>query len=329
MRGIAKMRAGRALAALGACVLALAAALGWGAAGAGVALADEAPAPYAGTTYAVTVYAGNQGTVGAADRHVIEGVPFGGSVSFDGLAVAVPDDGRYYAKGLRLAGLDNVAASADAAPTFYYANADASGVLRGSMAPVTEDVDLVVAYGIMADRVQYVVRYVDADGAELAPAQTFFGDIGDVPATAPAYVEGYLPDALVNFLALIGWSLDGETTVVPPEELCRVFSLDRISKKHGVMDPQKLDWMNGVYLREMAPADWVAAARPWLAEAEVLGASVDGVEVVAAPAPGEEPPARDFGPATRAGTRRWPWRSPPSTRRRRTTSASTPWSSSA
>ncbi len=108
--------------------------------------------------------------------------------------------------------------------------------------------------------------------------------------------EGYLPDALVNFLALIGWSLDGETTVVPPEELCRVFSLDRISKKHGVMDPQKLDWMNGVYLREMAPADWVAAARPWLAEAEVLGASVDGVEVVAAPAPGEEPPARDFGP---------------------------------
>lgn len=109
--------------------------------------------------------------------------------------------------------------------------------------------------------------------------------------------EGYLPDALVNFLALIGWSMDGETTIVPPAELCRVFSLDRISKKHGVMDPQKLDWMNGVYLREMGEDAWLAAAAPWIARAEALGASVDdGAVIVPTPAPGEEAPARDFGP---------------------------------
>ena len=41
--------------------------------------------------------------------------------------------------------------------------------------------------------------------------------------------RGYLPDALVNFLALLGWSLDGETTIIPPAELCRTFSLDRIT----------------------------------------------------------------------------------------------------
>ncbi|MCI8468757.1 MAG: glutamate--tRNA ligase [Eggerthellaceae bacterium] len=109
--------------------------------------------------------------------------------------------------------------------------------------------------------------------------------------------EGYRPEALVNFLALLGWSLDGETTVIPPEELCRVFSLDRISKKHAVFDQTKLDWMNGVYLREMTPAAWVEAARPWLAEAVVTGASVDdGVTMVPAPEPGAEPAPRDFGP---------------------------------
>lgn len=90
--------------------------------------------------------------------------------------------------------------------------------------------------------------------------------------------EGYLSDALLNFLALLGWSLDGETTIIPPAELCEVFSLERINKKHSVFDPKKLDWMNGVYLRELPVQEWVEAAKPWLAEASVRGANVvDGL----------------------------------------------------
>ncbi len=78
---------------------------------------------------------------------------------------------------------------------------------------------------------------------------------------------GILPDALVNFLALLGWSLDGETTLIPPDVLCREFSLDRITKKDAVFDEAKLDWMNGQYIQRMGAAAWVQAARPWLVEA--------------------------------------------------------------
>lgn len=62
---------------------------------------------------------------------------------------------------------------------------------------------------------------------------------------------GYLSDAFVNYLALLGWSLDGETTVIPREVLKREFSLERISKNPATFDPKKLDWMNAEYINSM------------------------------------------------------------------------------
>lgn len=53
---------------------------------------------------------------------------------------------------------------------------------------------------------------------------------------------GYLSDAFVNYLALLGWSLDGETTIIPRDVLASKFSLDRISKNPATFDPKKLDW---------------------------------------------------------------------------------------
>ncbi len=88
--------------------------------------------------------------------------------------------------------------------------------------------------------------------------------------------EGILPDALVNFLALLGWSLDGETTVISREELCRAFSLDRINRKDAVFDETKLAWLNGVYIRQMSVDEWLAAAKPWFAQAQVAGALETG-----------------------------------------------------
>lgn len=93
--------------------------------------------------------------------------------------------------------------------------------------------------------------------------------------------RGFLSDAMVNFLALLGWSLDGETTVMSRQEICRNFNLDRITKKDAIFDEAKLAWMNGVYIRESSPAEWVAAAKPWLAEMIALGKSVPaGANVV-------------------------------------------------
>lgn len=83
--------------------------------------------------------------------------------------------------------------------------------------------------------------------------------------------RGFLADTMVNFLALLGWSLDGETTLIDRETLCRAFSLDRVTKKDAVFDETKLEWMNAQYIKAMGAEAWVAAAAPWLAEAEATG----------------------------------------------------------
>jgi glutamyl-tRNA synthetase len=67
-----------------------------------------------------------------------------------------------------------------------------------------------------------------------------------------AYADlGFLPDAMVNYLALLGWSLDGERELFSRDELVRVFTLDRCGSNPSIFDVQKLEWMNGIYLREM------------------------------------------------------------------------------
>ena len=64
---------------------------------------------------------------------------------------------------------------------------------------------------------------------------------------------GYVAPALRNFLALLGWAPDGETTIMSRDELVERFSLDRVGASPATFDYAKLDWMNGVYLRELAP----------------------------------------------------------------------------
>jgi glutamyl-tRNA synthetase len=66
---------------------------------------------------------------------------------------------------------------------------------------------------------------------------------------------GYLPEAVRNYIALLGWGLDESTTFMTTEELIRNFSLDRVSRSPAIFDEQKLRWMNGRYLRELSPED--------------------------------------------------------------------------
>ena len=66
---------------------------------------------------------------------------------------------------------------------------------------------------------------------------------------------GYLPEAVRNYIALLGWGLDEATTFMTTDQLIENFSLERVSKSPAVFDEQKLRWMNGRYLREMEPAE--------------------------------------------------------------------------
>src|SRR3954466_1351798 len=66
---------------------------------------------------------------------------------------------------------------------------------------------------------------------------------------------GYLPEAIRNYLALLGWGYDDVTTFFTTEELVQSFDLSRVSKSPAVFDEQKLRWMNGRYIRELDPED--------------------------------------------------------------------------
>ena len=77
---------------------------------------------------------------------------------------------------------------------------------------------------------------------------------------------GYLPETMLNFLALLGWAPDGETTLMGRDELIQRFSLERVSSSPSQFDYQKLDWMNGVYLRELSPEEYAHRLLLWLGE---------------------------------------------------------------
>src|SRR4029453_7691969 len=78
---------------------------------------------------------------------------------------------------------------------------------------------------------------------------------------------GYLPEAMVNYLALLGWSLDDHTELFSLADLERLFSLERVSRNPAPFDTRKLDALNGHYLRQLEPADFAARAWPFV-EAE-------------------------------------------------------------
>ncbi len=86
--------------------------------------------------------------------------------------------------------------------------------------------------------------------------------------------QGYLPETMVNFLALLGWSLDDKTELLSREELIRNFSLERVSRTAAVFNPDKLNWMNGVYIRSLTPDRFYQAAEPYLMRDEVAAKAV-------------------------------------------------------
>ncbi len=83
--------------------------------------------------------------------------------------------------------------------------------------------------------------------------------------------EGYLPEAMVNFLALLGWSPEGEEEVLSMDQLIEQFSLDRVAKSPAVFDLEKLRWLNGVYIRRGGLERIAELALPYLQEAGYVG----------------------------------------------------------
>ena len=92
---------------------------------------------------------------------------------------------------------------------------------------------------------------------------------------------GILPEALRNYLALLGWSpADGKTEILSPEELVKQFSLDHITKSPAVFDNDKLNWLNRHYMKECPPRRLAELAAPFLQGASQLGPQL-GPDVLA------------------------------------------------
>src|SRR5947208_6681272 len=122
-----------------------------------------------------------------------------------------------------------------------------------------KQINIIRAIGAALPVYAHVPNVNGADGKKLSKRH---GDTG-VDEFRKA---GYLPDALINFLALLGWAPDGETTIMSRDELVERFTLERVSPSPAQFDYAKLDWMNGVYLRELSPQEFAHRLVLWLGE---------------------------------------------------------------
>jgi glutamyl-tRNA synthetase len=118
-----------------------------------------------------------------------------------------------------------------------------------------------------------LIRAVAGDVPVYAHVPSIFGQDGKKLSKRHGAVgveefrtAGYLPEALVNFLALLGWAPDGETTIMSRDELVERFTLERVSPSPAQFDYAKLDWMNGLYLRALPPDEFAHRLILWLGE---------------------------------------------------------------
>lgn len=162
---------------------------------------------------------------------------------------------------------------AEDAPDFVIVRSDGSPVFH--LANVVDDIDMGITHVIRGDdhventfRHQALFRALGAEPPAFASlpmivnpqgkpyskrdGAAFVGDFRD---------QGYLPEALFNFLALLGWSPGDDREVMTRTEMIEAFTLERVKSAPARFDLKKLLWMNGFYLRELPPADYAARFR--------------------------------------------------------------------
>ena len=162
---------------------------------------------------------------------------------------------------------DLVLVRSDGRPTYNFASPmedvwdRITHVIRGDdhISNTPKQINIIRAVGGGLPVYAHVPNIFGADGKKLSKRH---GAVG-VDEFRDA---GYLPEAMVNFLALLGWAPDGETTIMSRDELVDRFSLERVSSSPAQFDYAKLDWMNGVYLRALSEDAFAHRLVVWLGE---------------------------------------------------------------
>jgi glutamyl-tRNA synthetase/nondiscriminating glutamyl-tRNA synthetase len=107
----------------------------------------------------------------------------------------------------------------------------------------------------------------------LGPDHTPLSKRHGATSVAEFRARGYLPEALVNYLALIGWSPGHDEEILPLDEMARRFSVADVGKSAGVFDPEKLAWINRHYMKQADPARLASLLEPHLAAAGFVRAT--------------------------------------------------------
>jgi glutamyl-tRNA synthetase len=170
---------------------------------------------------------------------------------------------------------DFVLLKSDGYPTYHLANViddhamEISHIMRAEewLPSVPRHVLLYHALGYEVPLMAHLPDVLGTDRSKLSKRH---GAVGIMEY----YDIGYLPDALVNFLSLLGWSLDGKTEIMKREDIVKSFSIERVSATAAIFDKNKLDWMNGVYIRALTLDRFFAAAEPYLMKDTLVGAAV-------------------------------------------------------
>jgi glutamyl-tRNA synthetase len=155
---------------------------------------------------------------------------------------------------------DLVLVRSDGRPTYNFASPledwldDITHVIRGDdhVSNTPKQIQVLRALGAEPPVYAHVPNVFGTDGKKLSKRH------GAV-SVDEFRAEGYVAPALLNFLALLGWSYDDRTTIMSREELVERFSLERVGTSPATFDYAKLDWMNGVYLRSMSPEEYCDA----------------------------------------------------------------------
>ena len=147
---------------------------------------------------------------------------------------------------------DQILTKSDGYPTYHLANViddhlmKVSHVIRGEewLSSVPKHLFLYEAFGWKPPKMCHLPLLLNPDKSKLSKRQ------GDV-AVEDFLKKGYLPETLLNFVALLGWHAPDDQEFYTLSELEKAFSLKRINKSGSVFDIEKLNWMNGQYLRNL------------------------------------------------------------------------------
>ena len=163
---------------------------------------------------------------------------------------------------------DQVLIKRDGLPTYNFANVvddhlmGITHVVRGS-----EYLSSAPKYNLLYEGLGWdIPKYVHCSPVMRDAHNKMSKRHGD-PSYEDLVAQGYLTEAIVNYVALLGWAPGGEREIYSIRELAEVFDLKRISKSPAIFDIEKLTYFNAEYIKAMAPEAFAAAAEPWIRKA--------------------------------------------------------------